>query len=287
MTIHDDLRDLVGNPVPPTDLAQRARNRGGEIKRRRMAGIATSVVAVTVIAVPGAFLVRAGSGSVNGAPGSGGTSPSAAATTGVTTLQPVTTTLVPGTPSAAYQTRIAKALSLLGNGFTQTSTGILMDPATGVVLGAAATFTETAGGGTVAVTWSDAATTVTLGKVLTAVGPVPSAGALSSVGPVPALASAAAVLPSGAPGSVTTFTGITNGEAVASAVPSASTFVTSGGVSGRSTGTGPETRAAAGTVATDGKQAVSVRVVQGKPGSPKILPGRAAITFANKLLKAG
>src|ERR1700712_3077992 len=93
--ISDELHDLVGNPAPSSDLSRRVHERATEIKRRRMAGIATSVVAVAVLAVPGALLVRDQSGTVNGAAGSGNAAPTPAATTatadGKTAVVPVRT----------------------------------------------------------------------------------------------------------------------------------------------------------------------------------------------------
>ena len=53
MPITDELHDLVGNPVPSSDLGRRVQERATEIKRRRMAGVVTSVVAVAALAVPG------------------------------------------------------------------------------------------------------------------------------------------------------------------------------------------------------------------------------------------
>jgi hypothetical protein len=289
MPISDELHDLVGNPVPSGDLGQRARDRAGEIKRRRMAGIVTSVVAVSVLAVPGALLVRDQSGSVSGAAGGGGAEPSPAATSATGVLSTVVTKVVPQPqePSAADKARFASALALLGKGFTRTGSGLVVETKTGKQVGTSAIFTATDGGGTVGVQWTDGAALATwlVAPALTAVGPAPS-GVLAS-GAMPAVASAVVAAPSGtgiADGGLTVVGGgFASGQAVASAGPGAAGF---GSVTG-STGTDASTNVVSGTVSQNGKMQVSVKVVQGKAGSPRILPGNAAIAFANDLLKAG
>ena len=113
------------------------------------AGIVTSVAVVAALAVPGALLVRDQSGSVNGAAGSGGAEPSPAATSATAVLSTVVTKVLPQPHqlSAADKARYAKAVALLGDGFTQPFNGVLVDASSGRQVGTVATFVATDGGG--------------------------------------------------------------------------------------------------------------------------------------------
>jgi hypothetical protein len=291
MPISDELHELVGNPVPSTDLGQRARVRAGEIKRRRLAGITTSVVAVTVLAVPGALLVRDQSGGVNGAAGGGGSEPtptasSAAGVPGVSTAALTTVVPNPAEWSAADKTRFAHALALLGRGFSQTGSGIVLDRA-GKQLGVSARFTAADGGGIVDVQWLKAALAGDSGPKPIGVGTgvVPQA---SWVGPatVRVQASSGAV-PAPGPGTPDKGAATATAAAPGAAASAVSVQLGTANLDPASGGVLQDSVGATGMVSSDGKLILNVMVTQGKAGSPAVLPGKTAAAFASALLTAG
>ena len=272
MPITDELQDLVGNPVPPVDLAHRARVRGEVLRRRRMASVMTSVVAVGVLAVPGAVFVHDRAGSIGGAAGSGRSDATSAASAKAAAapaeLTAILTTFEAGHVAEVDQARITSAKTLLGSGFTETTSGVVVDAQTGAVVGTAATFTARDGGGSVGIEWTKAAVVTAAAPTLTAAGAAPAVAPSAAV-LSPVIASAR---PAGAPGA-----------------PAEGTIVQPVGTAGGWSGTAPRGssgEAVTGTVVGNAHLQVSVKVVQGKAGSPAILPGNAAITFGNDLLKA-
>lgn len=283
MPITDELHDLVGNPVPSGDLATRARLRATALRRRRMAGIMTSVVAIGVIAVPGAVLVRDRAGSIDGSAGAGGALPSAAATTatGTTLSRAVAvpaTTVEPGHTDKVNAAQIASAKALLGAGFTQTSVGIVVEPANGKVVGTAATFTAK-GGGTVLIQWTAAPKLTVAAPALASPAPAPSA-ALAS-GATPEVGRVIAGIPSVAPASAVMASGVPAGVAVSAGLPETGAVLGSGVTV--PSGTSPAMMT--GSVVGNAKTQVRVVVVQDQARGTKLLPGDAVATLAKNLLK--
>ena len=118
-------------------------------------------------------------------------------------MVPVHTEVRPGTSTAKDDARAAKALSLLGKGFTETGSGVVVEARTGKLVGGSVTFTATDGGGTVAVQWTEGVGIVYALSApgLAGVPAVPSASVASAVA---AMASAVGPAPSGAPASAVT-----------------------------------------------------------------------------------
>jgi hypothetical protein len=177
MPITEDLREMVGNPYPSADLAVRARGRAAELRRRRMASVTASAVAVGILAVPAFVVARDQSGSTNGVAGAGSSvgvkasasglsvSPaSAAAAETKTAVESATAKL-----TAVDDARVAAALHLLGTGFFEVKSIVIVDATSGVPVGTSAVFKATEGGGTVGVEWT-AVEAVPAGIVTGAVG---------------------------------------------------------------------------------------------------------------------
>ncbi|BEP13057.1 hypothetical protein acdb102_13680 [Acidothermaceae bacterium B102] len=253
MPITDELREMVGNPYPSTDLAVRARRRGAELRRRRLAATTSAAVAVGVLAVPAFLVVGGQSGTILGSPGAGGagTTTAAARPSSVPGKAGVPLVLSKSTElSAVDHKRVAAAKGLLGTRFTEIDAGVLLDTQTGKAVGTSATFRATDGGGSVGIAWND----VQLGTAIAVSG---SAGPGANVPAIKASAVAEAQASTDAAKNVVAASG-------SPAAPASLTVV--------------------GTVASDGKIVVSLKIVQGAAGSPPILSGAAGPAFAQQLL---
>jgi hypothetical protein len=172
--------DMVGNPRPSRDLAERARRRGTVLRRQRLSTVSVGVATVTLLTAPSVLTVRhelSTGGAVGGKPSA--TAPAKAAAPsqkpdtgreqgtqeqkqralGVTAgaSDPAaggdSYVVTSSAPSARDQRRIAAAAQRLGAGFTKVGSGEVTDPSTGDVIGTSATYRSTPAGTTVGVLW--------------------------------------------------------------------------------------------------------------------------------------
>jgi hypothetical protein len=167
----DDLQrafdGIIGDPRPSADLAARARARATTLRRQWMTGGLAAAAVTGALCLPGLALVRdhqAQVGSVGSTvPGqpkthdlaSANARKAAAMAAGAFGSGPTEQTVIkPGAVTSADQVRVNAAKTLLGSGFTVTSTGVAMDAQSGAIVGGAVTFTATAGGGSVGIEWS-------------------------------------------------------------------------------------------------------------------------------------
>jgi hypothetical protein len=162
MPITEELREMVGNPYPSADLARRARGRATELRRRRMASVTASALAVGVLTVPAFVVARDQSASRTGVAGAGGdvgvkasasagpAGPSASAAG--TGKRPLVAT---DKLAAVDDVRIAAAQHLLGTGFVEVQAGAIVDTTSGADVGTSAMFKATSGGGTVGIQWTN------------------------------------------------------------------------------------------------------------------------------------
>lgn len=275
----DELRGafdaIVGNPSPTGDLAVRARHRGGAIRRQRLAGAVTGIVAVGILTVPAVALVRDQSPShgtfdAGGQPTVVGTTgspaPSAEPTfanqggpdslpNGLRGPDKLDPTAVPG---AVDKARIAAAEAALP-GFTETLSGVVVNADTGEVAGTLVMLAAPNGRGSVKIEWD---------KVVPTPGGGPSGSASADTSGGPSAAPSADA--SGA-------TQILRLAASATVPAQASATVV---VGGRTSYDG-----ITGIGEGNGKIQVNIGLVIDAPSSPRALTGVQLKALADTLLK--